>query len=301
MSNSATFTTDTLIIGAGLCGLTLGNKLQNDCVIIEKSQGLGGRIANRRIQDQGFDHGASHLKDDPLLKNLFFEQSLHLETQKDVEGIFLKNSMTRLPKKMASNLVIKKSTKAELIFRSNDFWTIETDNGEKFAGKNLILTAPLPQSLELLSKSQINYPENLKNICYSKALMVLVVLKEYAKPDLIYSEFIHSILPMKERDLHPRGFVVRGNPEFSDMFFDEKEEGILGVLIREFKKGFSSNIEIEYQELKKWRYVTPLSSLPCPYTEVASGLFITGDAFLYPDVRGSLHGAFHLAEKLNRS
>ncbi len=301
MSEFTSFKTDTLIIGAGICGLHLGNKLLTPSMILEKSQGLGGRIANRRIQDLGFDHGAPYLKDDPLLKNLFQEQHLLQDIQEHGEGIFLKNSMTKLPKKMANDLLIKKSTKAELIYKSNQCWTVLTENKVEFFGKSLVLTAPLPQSLELLSRSQIQYPQELNLISYTKALMALVILKGNTKPDLVYSEPIHSVLSMNDRDLHPRGFVVRGTPEFSEKFFNEKDDVALEQLILCFKKGFSTNIEIEYQELKKWRYVNPLSPLPCPYIEVAPGLFITGDAFLYPDVRGSLHGAIHLAEKLNKS
>jgi renalase len=301
MKDTTSFRTDTLIIGAGICGLTLGHKLLTSSIILEKSQGLGGRIANRRIQDLGFDHGAPYLEDSLVLKNLLNEQNLLPEIQKDEKGLFLKSSMTRLPKKMANNLSIKKSTKAELISKSNQTWTVFTDNNQEYSGKNLVLTAPLPQSLELLSKSQIQYPQELNLVSYTKALMALVILKENTKPDLVYSEPIHSVLSMNDRDLHPRGFVVRGTPEFSEKFFDEKDDVALEQLILSFKKGFSTNIEIVYQELKKWRYVNPLSPLPCPYMEVAPGLFITGDAFLYPDVRGSLHGAFHLAEKLNQS
>lgn len=48
------------IIGAGLAGLTLAHALQHkaDILILEKSRGVGGRMATRRIDDFAFDHGA---------------------------------------------------------------------------------------------------------------------------------------------------------------------------------------------------------------------------------------------------
>jgi len=294
-------TTDSLIIGAGLCGLTLSRKLNRPSIILEKSQGLGGRIANRRIQNLGFDHGASFLKKDSIVCDLIDELALNDDLIENHQGLYLKNSMTRLPKKMAENLNIKKSTKAEKIIKSKDLWSIITDQGEEYLAKNLILTAPLPQSLELLSKSNINFSEELKLIKYSKGLMALVILKENSIPDREFSEKIHSVLPMKERDLHPQGFVIRASENFSEIFFEQKEEEVLKEIVDEFKKGFSLNVNIDYQELKKWRYVSPLSSLPYPYIELDRGLYLTGDSFLYPDVRGSILGATLLAEKLKLS
>ncbi len=53
------------IIGAGVTGLTAAHALQkagHHPVVFEKSRGLGGRIATRRIgEDIAFDHGAQYL------------------------------------------------------------------------------------------------------------------------------------------------------------------------------------------------------------------------------------------------
>lgn len=48
------------IIGAGLAGLTLAHQLQPhaDVVVFDKSRGVGGRMASRRVGGFHFDHGA---------------------------------------------------------------------------------------------------------------------------------------------------------------------------------------------------------------------------------------------------
>ena len=48
------------IIGAGLAGLHLASRLQDkaDVTVFEKSRGVSGRLATRRIDDYEFDHGA---------------------------------------------------------------------------------------------------------------------------------------------------------------------------------------------------------------------------------------------------
>ena len=60
----ATYTTDILIIGAGITGLIAGyhlNKAGREILIVDKSRGVGGRMATRRIGDASFDHGANFL------------------------------------------------------------------------------------------------------------------------------------------------------------------------------------------------------------------------------------------------
>lgn len=105
--------TDVLIIGAGVSGLLLGSHLGDRAIILEKSRGVGGRIANRRLEDQGFDHGAPYLVDDPLVRETLVDFGTDEEVQKDAHGIHLLNSMTRFPKKLIGDLNIKKSTRAK--------------------------------------------------------------------------------------------------------------------------------------------------------------------------------------------
>ena len=47
------------IIGAGISGLTLANRLNStfEVVVLEKSRGIGGRMATRQAEPFAFDHG----------------------------------------------------------------------------------------------------------------------------------------------------------------------------------------------------------------------------------------------------
>jgi hypothetical protein len=288
---------DVLIIGAGVSGLLLGSHLKNKAIILEKSRGVGGRIANRRVEDLGFDHGAPYLADDPLVRETLVEFGLEGEVQNDSQGIFLLNSMTRFPKELTQDLIIKKSTRAEIISRTNESWKVTCDNGEIYESTTLVITAPLPQALELLDKNNLSYSAELKTVTFIKAVMALIITSDGALPDLPTNSLTHSILPMKLRNLHPSGFIIRATPEASDRLFDSSDEMILKELESNFLATYSNQPVIEYRELKKWRYVTPTTSLPYPFLEVQENLFLVGDAFSSPDVRGSILGALLLAEK----
>jgi predicted NAD/FAD-dependent oxidoreductase len=288
--------TDILIIGAGLSGLLLARNTNRSSLILEKSKGLGGRIANRRIEDMGFDPGAPYLASDPAISQLFESTSDVITTD---HGVFTKGSMTRLPKELAKDLQIRKSTRAELIEKTSDGWQVKTDTEEIFEASVVVVTAPLPQGLELLQKSAIVYPKELSSITYDKALMALIITKDGLLPDRSLPSSLHSIQSMAERNLHPHGFVVRMSPSNSDEFFDKKDEESLDCLVKNFENSFSVPPMIEYKELKKWRYVTPRQTVPFPFAEPVPGLFLIGDGFVYPDARGSVFSALSLSEKLN--
>lgn len=287
--------TDVLIIGAGLSGLLLAKTLKKPSLILEKSKGLGGRIANRRIEDLGFDHGAPFLSDGPEIRNLL----ANFDTIKTKEGHFLQRGMTKLPKDLAKDLEIKKSIRVELIQKRDHGWHVKTDTGEEFDSSVLVITAPLPQALELLQKSSLPFPAELSSISYDKALMALVITKDGALPDKPLSPSLHSIHSMAGRGLHPRGFVVRMSPALSFEFFEKNDEEILQRLMEEFRSSFTTPPAIEYQELKKWRYVTPERSLPTPFAEVAPGLYLIGDGFISPDAQGAVQSSLALSKKLN--
>jgi hypothetical protein len=55
---------DTLIIGAGLAGVTAARELISggrDVIVIDKGRGVGGRMATRRLSGAAFDHGAQFI------------------------------------------------------------------------------------------------------------------------------------------------------------------------------------------------------------------------------------------------
>lgn len=67
---------DVVVIGAGLAGLICAQRLRKagyKVIIIEKSRGVGGRVATRRLQGTRVDHGACYLKSQGELLQQFVE------------------------------------------------------------------------------------------------------------------------------------------------------------------------------------------------------------------------------------
>lgn len=64
---------DVVVIGAGIAGLTCAQQLHKagyKVVMIEKSRGVGGRVATRRLYGTHADHGACYLKSQGQLQQL---------------------------------------------------------------------------------------------------------------------------------------------------------------------------------------------------------------------------------------
>lgn len=292
---------DYLIVGAGLSGLTLGIELQKKnkrLVIIEKSKGVGGRIATRRINEQGVDHGAPYLKSHPIIYELLHQLNVIGGKIAD-PGIYLEGGMTALPKKMAQNLPIIKDEKIVHIEFTDKIWNCRSEKGNHYQAKTLVLTAPLPQALELLTNSKIDFNEDLKTISYTKGLLGIFTANENVLIKTSLPENVHSVLSMKSRQLNPSAWVLRTTEEFSETNFERSDEENLSQIVTMFSESFEEGPVISHSELKKWRYVLPKTVLPSPYLKVQDELYLIGDGFLYPDVRGALLSAKGLAENLD--
>ncbi len=268
---------DILIVGAGLTGLTIGRALKElgkDCLIVEKSRGLGGRVATRRIDNLGLDHGAPFLKVVPG-----FEDSLKTFFD-SLRGQAFFGGMNQLAKIYAKDLRILKEQRVTRIHRENNLWKISTEEGMEVLCRSLIITAPLPQACELLDQNHLLPLDSpLKSIQYSKALIYLGVFENI--PEEFFSQEIggHRFHLMRERGLHPQGLVLEISAADSEKLFNESDENILIFMRTLIRNSPFKKLSIRKEELKKWRYSQPLKTFSESFFEVGPGLYLTGDGF----------------------
>jgi renalase len=178
---------DIAIVGAGIAGLTCAQQLQQAgyrVVILEKSRGVGGRLATRRLPNDRADHGTCYLS---LKGEVFSELIAHLLEQ-DVVQVWtdtiytlngdrtLQASPDRIPryvapdgmsaiaKYLATGLDIRYSQRViELELTSNQHWILTIENTQPEAVVTSTLTAsavliaiPAPQAIALLESLEKN-------------------------------------------------------------------------------------------------------------------------------------------------
>lgn len=261
---------DLIIVGSGLFGLTLSNLIKEKVpskkiLLLEKSKGVGGRVASRRMETFFYNHGAqyySHSDAHPFLWHARFLENNLCEEWGKIEQTSLfssKGPMTGFAKELAKHQDVRfdqlvKSIQRESVGSDEKLFKVFCEKGDVFECSEVIFTPPLPQSLEILQHSMISYPKELDSVLYAKALVGLFMIpvldentrsffqKNYFKKEVFLKadplkddfksemECLVSITfhSLEESESGFKGSVtVVMNDEFSSRFYQEAEERVL--------------------------------------------------------------------------
>jgi renalase len=143
------------VIGAGICGLSLAVLLQEKghrVTVLEKSKGVGGRMATRRTANGKFDHGAQfYTLKEPIETDheRWLQMGLtHRWIDKNGFSCFTSSTgMASLAKELASRVQVQLEHKVVQIESSAKGWNIITEKSPLVSTDHLILTAPFRSRL----------------------------------------------------------------------------------------------------------------------------------------------------------
>jgi renalase len=296
-----------LVIGAGLCGLQIARSIHDSqlgpVTVAEKSRGVGGRIATRRTQACRFDHGAQFysVKEPIAVLHQQWTQQKLAEPWFDAGGtlrIKSPHGLTALAKNLASGLDVRLERKAVRLESRAGLWTGLMQDGSSLSAATVILTCPLPQSLELLQTSGIAFDPSLWQIQYAKALVALIQgpkSRAGLLPTHGYLECqgggIFSIADQHAKGLSPMpAWTVTMTAPFSQRHFDAPDSHSLQRIFEELRQVDPSFL-CDQAELKKWRYSHPLNALSSGYVKAAEGLLLAGDGLAGPSLLGAMRSA----------
>ena len=298
---------DTLIIiGAGMTGLTIAELLKSpisEISIIEKSKSVGGRLATRRDGFATYDHGAQFYKqsdDHPFLWHQRWQHRgiTHLWfSEAKFQGFSGTPGMTTLAKDLARDKKIYFDQKIVQIHQKSDHLQLESETGDFFKTKNVVLTSPLPQSLEILKNSGLSFPESLTEISYAKALVGLFEIEDSSK-NLFNETFkkplsssIYSVANNQLKGISQSlCLTVAMNEDFSEKYFLENDLFTLEKIKLELFENYGKEFKIIKNQLKKWRFSHPKNCFPQPYFQIEtdSRVILAGDAFGGPSLYGAV-------------
>lgn len=179
------------IIGAGMAGLTAAHWLHENCpditiTVYEKSRGVGGRAATRRLHNAVFDHGAQYIKApsgelaallqeklphdslvDIALPVWTFDRDNAIQAgdpaqNRDPKWTY-RDGITRLAKELARNLQVRAETRVHHIVQANPAFAMLDDQNTVIATMDaVLLTPPAPQSYTLIANSPL--PEAARKV-----------------------------------------------------------------------------------------------------------------------------------------
>lgn len=165
---------DAVVVGAGLAGLACAARLVRSgarVVVLEKSRGVGGRCATRRVENQPVDFGPGFLHgSDPRFAKAVEEVSgatllpgwpsrLHGAGHPCQPDAFqpgesrwaFAEGLNAFPKHLACDLDIRRQTRVMGIADRGKELELLTEAGETFRAPAVALALPLEQARELLT------------------------------------------------------------------------------------------------------------------------------------------------------
>lgn len=162
-------------------------------VLFDKGRRPGGRMATRTIGEARFDHGTQHFSvrskdfadviarlEPGVVRRCFHSQSV-TTPGRGVEPRHVGGAgMRSIVETLAEGLDVRLSSKITRLRLRPDGVELQTDNGFVANATTAVVTPPLPQTLELLSNSNIDLPrtidETLSEVEYEACLAVMARL-----------------------------------------------------------------------------------------------------------------------------
>lgn len=208
LMNSITF--DVAIIGAGASGLTCAQQLQKagySVIVLDKSRGVGGRMATRRVSGTRADHGVRYLEPKgelliQLIEQLKTCEPLENQLQLWTDTLYefkdnqlqpevisqpyyiIPEGMSTVGKFLANGLNIRLNSRVESLtmtlektwechIRSTNSNTLEPS----IIAKSVVISIPAPQALMLLEAAHTavepQFLDSIKSVEYDPCITVI--------------------------------------------------------------------------------------------------------------------------------
>ncbi|MDG1494968.1 MAG: FAD-dependent oxidoreductase [Porticoccaceae bacterium] len=328
MTSSTTF--DVLIIGAGLAGLSAANDLQQaglNVLVVDKGRGLGGRLAGRRIGDATFDHGAQFMTardsrfkasvaewiEAGVAEEWYSSYPGHPNGHPRYRGV---PTMTAVAKYLATDINVMRTTRVESIAQNstqdNKLWSAALDNGDTISAKALLITSPVPQTIDLLASDNISVPADkqarLDRIDYEACIAVMAVLDgPTAIPLPGATAFDDGPIGWISDNLQKGvskipAVTIHGSGTFSAEHY-EKDKMQTGQTLIDAAAPYLGNAKVTEYQVHGWRYSKPsvVDSEACMLLSEATDLpplALAGDAFAGPRFEGAVLSGWAAAKSL---
>ncbi len=305
-----------VIIGAGAAGLACANRLIShgyEVSIFDKSRGVGGRIASRRIENGIFNHGASSLPNFRYYNNLPEDLRNLLETAAK-QKILIPNgkcftsfaSMKTFTSYLSKGIDIKKGSEVTSAKRLNHGVELNFKNTSKIQLKDdfLVFAIPQPQVLNLL---QNDFPEIFALVQPVKMYASVSGLFAFDKSLTINQSFIENdcIFGLHENSRVGQNFkldcwTIHSKKEYGLKLSHLDKSQIKKKLFQDFKQLRTINFpDPIYAEGHRWLYGFTEEALNENYIfNLKQKIGICGDWCLGDSVLDALISGTLLADKI---
>lgn len=305
---------DVCIIGAGFAGLSAAGILHqagHSVTVLEKSRGLGGRAATRRVDEIPVDHGAQFFTArTPEFQaqvrrwqeaGICFEWARgfhrwtpgtpHPVPPEDTEPRFAcAAGMTALARAMAESLTVERETHVHSVRQIADRLEIRADDGSVRIAKAVLISSPAPQTLRIAGALFSSSQQSQLQACSSQPCLAVIAetsatpnwkgiqCRDHPVLDWIGADFT------KRPDPRRRLIVIHASVPFSARHQDADLEAAGKALLEAASLVDPAQLaDLRFHQIHRWRFArhaTPLVEVPFLRAPNPSPLYAMGDAFL---------------------
>ncbi len=319
----------TLIIGAGLAGLTAARQLTQrgqTVIILDKGRGVGGRLATRRIEHARADHGAQYFS----ARTPDFQQFVQEMIQ---EGVVAEwrvatgetnpfgsrhpryigtQGMNGIAKYAARDLTIRQHERVvKLQTNPTGGCLALTEADQTYTADRVICTLPAPQVLSLLHDSQFALTTAdetaLQAIHYQPCIAVMVLLNA-PSPIPAPGAFrfgddspVSWVADNTQKGISPGqpSVTIHASAAFSAARFDSELAALSRELIGQLADWIPADSVVSVQG-HRWRYSLADVRHPEPFLAVSGPfpLLLGGDGFGMGNVEGAFVSGLAMANQV---
>ena len=305
--------TSVAIIGAGMCGLICAQQLSKNgfkTFVFEKSRGLGGRIATRRLENGvSIDHGVQYVRaidmgfkqflNDAISSNLastWKANGIEKKYVKDIKLVVGVPGMSSLLSNLTENINVNLSSKIKSINFEKNGWILENDNNKiEMIFDIVILALPHRQVIELIP-TQTNLIKEISKVEVLPCWTLLLAFNQnfFGLPDYIRlnNGKIFTIVKNSSKPSRKKGietYVIHMDPQWSlinlELDQDQVASKIFKIFLKTIQKSLPNPI---YFKAHRWRFALTSKPLGKEFLSIdEKNLFIGGDWCLGSNVESA--------------
>ena len=289
----------TVVIGAGIAGLTAARALRRageNVLVLEKSRGLGGRAATRRLHGHRLDHGAQYFTvrderfqtqvdqwlDEGQLK--VWSEGFHTLTDKGLETpsgghprYVFPTGMNTIGKLLGAELEIQTQSKVERITRVGEGWRLELEGDSPITAERVLINVPAPQALALCRDAELSQ-ETMNALQEVKFAPCFTLMAGYQRQDLewrgvtVKAEEVSKTLSWMSRDSSKRSessdeitLVLNASPDFSEKHLEGNREVVREEMLAAATALGEWITAPNWTDMQRWLYSMVTEPYPEPY------------------------------------
>ncbi len=330
---------DVVIIGAGISGLVCAQQLHQagyKVLVVEKSRGLGGRVATRRLHDTCADHGTCYLK--PKLG--LFQRFVELLAQQNILQVWTNTvhefntdsqqltvstpspiyiapkGMSAIARFLAAGLEIHLNQRVIEISANADSWCLQlesTNASTQIAAKAVVVAIPAPQALMLLQPVSVSpiFLDNLRSVEFAPCISVIAGYGTIQSLPIWQAVTVASddnlawigLDSSKRKEARSPVFVLHSSAKFAQNYLQSDDLQPAGELLIARAANLLPWLDTpEWMQVHRWRYAFPTSPLTntCLNANTPQPLVCCGDWCGGDRVESALLSGISAAEQINQ-